>query len=454
MPFEIAIIKPNNYIVNVENQTPQEFKDSVQNIIDNDTTLVTVETTDQMMQTIVDTINLTPDLMGDTDMCYDDTNYIYQLCHLNREVNKLNLNENELNQFSRYLIHNRKNIYGKTVIIKSKIGKDSVCQSCTITKDDIYNIFYKRIIHKGILLKQDNNPREFYFTNNPLSDYLSTHPQNNTDNFRWTELSFLKFNLLILFKINNKDDEINKLATRLMGSHKIYGDVIITSKLNKHDYCDIDIDLFNKLLYVSGGKLDNRILNDNEDDDNDEQQKNNRTEHTKQPKAEIPVIKTKYVVLNNRFNILKKILCHDTNIDNLKLVCDGCQQKFDKLHMCMQCYRFGYHNKKCQRSNWSNHKKECLFKKASLNDIALQNDTILQNNTGLQNDTILQNNTGLQNNASLQSDIALQNNTGLQNNASLQSDIALQNNTALQNETVLQNNASLQSNFALQNDDE
>lgn len=347
MPFNIAIIKLNNLQINSNNLSLEQIKNDINDYV----TIQTVNTLDEMLETVVTVTKLSPQMICDTDNCYDNEKHIFQLCHVDRETNKLEKKNDEKNILSSYLVQETKEIYGECVLMKSLITDDNTCAPSSINMDEIINIIYKKFIHTGIKLSQTGEVEEYIFSENPLQ-YLQDSGEN-VDNYKWAEIPFLKFSLLIIFKTNCPETNINKLATRLVGAYNVFGDVIITSKVNKQIYGDLDKDIFDKIIETSKGTLDDRELRENEIDPKVEDQ-------------ELPIVRTKYIVLNDRYN---------KATENDKELCSGCNKYFDKVNMCLGCYRIGYHDKNCQKSHWTSHKKDCSSGKKSLNAIALQENT-------------------------------------------------------------------------------
>ena len=111
--------------------------------------------------------------------------------------------------------------------MNSLIKDNGTCIPDNFTIDDIINIMYKKHVHKGIIIKTDDTFEEITFYNNPLEDKL----KEQSNNYRYIELSLFKFNLIMYIQLYPVNNIINKKATKLFGKGKIHGDVIISSLL-------------------------------------------------------------------------------------------------------------------------------------------------------------------------------------------------------------------------------
>lgn len=342
--FEIAIINPNN-VTFTNDEILSINNDILKNRIEQYIEFRTV-TPDTMMIEIVDTIKLNTSQMGSTTLCKEDENYVYQLCHLdppenNDTNNNINNNNNNINNVASHLaMGNNTNIYGSCVMICSKIKDTGLCETHTISMDDIVNILYHKLTHKCVKINCDNSVEEIVFINDPIENMNIN--ANVNQNFQWMELPLIKFNLIVFIQTNPLQDTINKKATKLVGTHKIHGDILVAAKSSEDEYIDMDIQLFEKLLILSSGPLIKRVLTDDEKKDGE------RIDG-------LPIVQNKYHILNERLK--KHIYC-----------CDFCNEPYNNdtqknSCICTGCYRVVYHDKNCQKNDWLNHKVECLYNK-------------------------------------------------------------------------------------------
>lgn len=289
-------------------------------------------TQETLMESIIDEIGLTPDLVGDTQNCYETSQNIYQICFVGYD--KESLNNQPINTIATCL-SGGETVYGPAVLINSKILEpDYLCSQESVFIKDLAIILNSKFIHKGIIIPalETEDITEYEYQNHPLQAFEKS--ENTYGKYKLVETTFLGFQ--IGFFYNTESININKRATRILGKQKLYGDIVIFNKL-PHEYLDLDLELFNKISKLSYGSLKNREARSDEDK---EGQKING----------LPVAFNKYCLLNKRYLEHKKCCdhCKDKFINNEKLLCTG-------------CFRVRYHNKECQKKDWINHKVECLY---------------------------------------------------------------------------------------------
>ncbi len=99
--FTIAIIQPNK--IKYEKKFLQKCcKEQLMDDIKKHIELIEV-TNSTFMEIIVDKIKMTSKLIGSTELCYEDHESVYQLCHLSGEQNHTNDDENDINGLASYL---------------------------------------------------------------------------------------------------------------------------------------------------------------------------------------------------------------------------------------------------------------------------------------------------------------------------------------------------------------
>lgn len=341
MSFTVAEIKPNDFIFDKD-----KYYNNIELLKYDINKFINIKETshDSMMELIINTINLTPESLGDTLPCYENLKNMYQLCFVavksdNEKTNELNLNEFS-NNISSYLVIGKEKIIGTTVIINNEITDNCICKPSSVTLDDICNILYSKFIHKGIHVSTDNKITEFDYFDHPL-EFIG-YNEENLKNHPGILVPFLKFNIIAFFELNPKNNVINKKATQLIGKHKVNGDVIFILKETEFEFIDLTTTIFKKLLTISN------ILKERElrEDETNEGQKIN----------DLFIVNNKYTILDKRYNSYK---------DN----CSYCQQELEMTnYTCTGCYRAKYHNNECRLKDWEIHKKECIYNKTLLND--------------------------------------------------------------------------------------
>lgn len=326
--MQLIIIKPNNFEFKIDlyYKNHEKLKYDLSEYIE----LKEIDFED-MMDVIVTETGLTPELVGDTQTCYETLEYVYQICFVGYDNN--DCKNKELNRLSTYL--NGDSIYGPAILINSKISESYTCVPANVTIDDLINILYSKFVHKGIFIPNDETDSivEYEYLNHPL-EYLEKEEKCYMK-YKLFETTFLGFHLGFFGELNSLS--VNKRATRLIGNQKLFGNVVLLNKL-PHEFQDIDKELYKKLSDLSYGLLKQRELTNSE---NREGEKINN----------LPVNMNRYCVLNNRYL-------------NYKKMCDGCggELSTNKL-LCTGCFRMRYHSQDCQKEHWNKHSIDCLYNK-------------------------------------------------------------------------------------------
>jgi len=322
----ILNIKKNKFefIINKYYNNLELLKNDIVDFID----IKTIKTCD-FMETIIEIIDLTQELIGETTTVYENESNVYQLCYIDKENNP-NIDESNINMICSYLINEK--VYGNCAFINSKISENNTCIFDNSFIDDVVIYLYRKFVHIGIVI-ENNNHKEFEYLSHPL-EYFNCS-EKDYENYKFIEFYLLGFELC-LFSQENTEKYINKEATRIVGTKKIYGDAILILK-NVYEYHSINNILYDKILKICYGSLNNRKLLDSEY--NDEQKINN-----------LKVVNNKYCILEQRYK-------------NIKNICNSCNIEFtNNILICTGCYRMRYHDEICQKNDWVNHKKECLYK--------------------------------------------------------------------------------------------
>ena len=237
MAFEIAVININNF--NFDQLDKPYSIENIQRNINQYIEFITVSSTDEMMELIVKYTKLTPELLGDTDVCFNNEKYLIQMTYLSLKKNNKLEDENNVNGVASYFAEDSEKMYGTCVLTKAKITDEAICIPKSITIDDITDVFYKKLVHRGMLLKVDSF-EEFEFNNDPT---IGFEDNSDCDNIRWTAINIFKFSLVMYFRLDPKNNKFNKLATRILGSYPVYGDVILTSKSSENSYDDMSLEI-------------------------------------------------------------------------------------------------------------------------------------------------------------------------------------------------------------------
>ena len=325
--MKLVIIKPGNYEFNKSNIN--EYAEERQVAFED------------MMELLVTEIGLTQDEVGESPVCYETATHVYQICYVGKDIKKedvtqevVNPNNKPKNNIASYLFGD--DVYGPAVFLCSQIGQNNTCLPADATIQDLVNILRSKFIHVGLFISADNKlpVKEYEYQKHPL-DYYTTD-ENQYFKYKLVETEFLGFSLALFKEVDHVNNIVNKIATRIMGK-KIFGDVVMLTK-TPHEFHDLTYDIYNKISKLAYGPLKKRELLPDEKVEN-------------QKSGELPKVITRYFVLEKRYNNLKKV-CSNCNKDipEKKLVCGG-------------CYRTIYHDQKCQKEDWNNHKQECLYNK-------------------------------------------------------------------------------------------
>jgi hypothetical protein len=317
--FQIVLIKPNKITFTDEELNKGSLLDRCSEYI----TFIDV-TKETMMENIIDNINLTTELMGSTSIVYQDADYIYQLCHVSPTVNKTSINENEFNQIATDLLIESDKVYGNAILLRSLIMDNNICEADTITTDLLEQQLINHQIHIGLKISVNGDVTEYKYRDNPLFE-LS---KEDIKYYRYLEIEFMKFHIIIFVNKNPQPNKVNKRITRLSGIYKIYGDVIVIIKTDKKIFLDFNKELYYKMDRLSWGSLKGRELTKEEKRDGEEV--NN-----------LPLLINGYNIIEKRLEWLDE---NDMN-----------------TYTCTGCYRFKYKNVEDQKNNWNDHKKECLY---------------------------------------------------------------------------------------------
>lgn len=335
--YKIAIIKPNKYKFNGEGI--EELDEEIGKLID-ETTEIKEVTMESMMKVVVEAIGLTPNVMGDTKICYETDKYVYQMCH-KEELSEGEKTEENINGIASYLTTTKNEIYGKVVLISSKITETGVCSPETLEKGMIRKILYEKLIHKGVIVYPKGMVEEFRYIKDPIEG-----TQEPKENLRWTEIPILNFNLIAVIELNPKEAEINEVVTRISGKEKIMGKVMIVSKTTEVEYVDLDKELLKKIDKIAYGRIHKRRLSQ-------EEKRNGEKIEGR------PIVRNRYCILEKRIE----------EYENEQEKCENCGEEFkEEGKICKGCYRVKYHNKECQKEDWLNHKNECVIEKETLNE--------------------------------------------------------------------------------------
>lgn len=240
--FNIAIVPENNY-------TYDYTSDTLLNDVSKLVKLIEIEE-DQLMPSIISTLNLSPELLGSTDTCFEDEDLnIFQVCHI-----LYNKDYPELNKFGSILVSSDVPVFGKCVIIKTQIQNDNTCVLKSITLQEIANMFKSKMLHKGILIKNDSDNNvisSFTYKTDPMELYKDV---DVITNYRWFDLPLCGAHLIVFIELNPIKNILNSKATILSRKKALHGDIVVVLKTENNQYIDLDEKLLNKILSIQSDK--------------------------------------------------------------------------------------------------------------------------------------------------------------------------------------------------------
>ena len=156
--INLIIIKPNDFKFNKElyYNKYDKLKEDLEQYVEERSVAF-----NDMMETIINEIKLTPELVGETSVFYENSTNIYQMCHIGKEKDQQIIQEVEVdkklaepfNSLASYLFGDQ--INGTVILLNSKIGDDSRCNPDDITIDDFTKILHSKFIHNGIYIPFD-----------------------------------------------------------------------------------------------------------------------------------------------------------------------------------------------------------------------------------------------------------------------------------------------------------
>lgn len=330
--FNIAVISPNNFNTDGKYMTRDDVEKNVSSLIK-----IHSSSNETMMEQIVNFTNMTPKLMGDTSLCFEDENYVIQLCHVSPEDND-NM-KMDINGVGSYLVADNRKIYGNIVVMKFKIMDDNTCTNYSINHDEIVDIISRKFNHIGVAIDVDNNKTEFSFKETPL-EYVNENLHNN---YKGIDVNLFGNVFIMYVELVPETNKPNKIATRLAGNCLVHGNAILVAKGSDLLFSDLTKEYVDKIEKLCWGEFSKRKLEGLE--------LQNREKIDK-----LPIVMNGFRIVENRLKKYKKecIECK-SSLETTLLVCTG-------------CYRVAYDNVECQKKHWNVHTKECLTNKKPINE--------------------------------------------------------------------------------------
>lgn len=337
--FEAIIIYPNDINLtstNLQSEVPRLLKYCQ----------IVKTTNEEIMYLLYDLLQLNEDIVGDSDIIYENGNTIYQLFHNSEnlcpseESSKLikakSANEVNRNAIATYLVNSEKRISGPVLLLSSKIESNYLCSSQSTTLYDVVDLLVKTFKHVGNILHTDDSITTFEYES-PLDGIIESDKQS----YSYIEATIYNFHLFGCFdtRIESSSVNFNKKASLLLGT-SVYGNVRICLS-TETKFLDIENNLINDLIYCS--------LHTEE-----------RTYETMEDIPEtsngVTVIKNNYALLNRKLKTFKVPCCKKgcSEICNVDKNSIGAYN-----YKCNRCYKVFYHNEECMIQDNDTHIAIC-----------------------------------------------------------------------------------------------
>jgi hypothetical protein len=258
--FSVAIIKSNKLTYSNVDMTHSRFqRDNLENDLDDYLELVKVNNLDELMGKIIDTLQLTPEILAHTTTCKEDTKFIYQICHLVDDDKA-----RKQNNICIRLTNNCFRVVGDAVLMKAEIMSDGTTKPCNITLDDVIDLYQECLIKTCVKVYADGKMDDVKYIFNPI-DWVNP---NFIDNFRFHEIQFADKIMMFFIELNPVNNILNTKASILYGK-PIFGDVIIAMRYKpddirqtEHEYYNVNKHTMSKLVSVFSAKSEKLKIND------------------------------------------------------------------------------------------------------------------------------------------------------------------------------------------------
>ena len=308
-----------------------------------------VETSpESLMETIVEHLELTPELICASGTCWENETHIYQLFHVSQEHEDEELPieapVGPLNQLGTLLVGREEAVYGNAILFKAEIQENHHGKNCSVELSDVEYLLKRRMKHTAVLIPAKGEIQELEFDRNPTEII----PEDQRQYYSCVELKLLTMNLLIYFLLqpeNHDQTQINRRATRLFGEKKIQGPVYVVNQLTNHNFGDLTKSMSHDLLKICFDPLKKRELEGIE------------LEHGKKVEGKPRIL--------NAYRIIK------LRAQDYQRKCHYCGSE-ENITVCTGCYRLCYHQKSCQQSDWRTHRNDCITSKKTLNQTTWQ----------------------------------------------------------------------------------
>lgn len=253
----VCIVKPNDIRYSEHDNYMSRFTpDRIEEEIEDFIIQSNVNDPLEFAEKIVKTLEPIEGTMTFTSNIYECNNFVYQMYHLttfdgsNVEINT-KIKSKKYNGIANIFANYTFSIFGSVLISKFKINSDYTLTQEDLGQNELMDIFRRKKVYKGLLIRPNEEIQEIEFVGDPLS---WVDPKSRM-NYRYYEFEI--FGKVIMFFIQIKPDNNtdNNFAIDLYGrSNNIKGDVFIAMRDKPNDYrvvhemySDLNINLIKKL---------------------------------------------------------------------------------------------------------------------------------------------------------------------------------------------------------------
>lgn len=297
--FTVAIIKQNKFKFSDGDMNDNKLTDDIlENILEDYTEFKNVTDVEDMMVFICDVLKMTDKIFGDTSTCYEDDEYIYQICHLSSFTDK------QKNYIATKMTNDSSSVIGDAVIFKAKINNDKTCTNVDITMKDIINLYRRSHKHIGLVVHPDGKTDEITYFFHPIDSMKS----DVANNLKYHEFALFGNKVIQIFiELNPTINKLNEKASVLYGM-PIYGKVVIGMRMRGEHildsdtkYIDLDKKTLEKLICVRSDEESSKNITDTKSSEDIIKEKESELQSNKNNK-----ITNFYTVLNENYNNYKK----------------------------------------------------------------------------------------------------------------------------------------------------
>lgn len=245
-----------------------------------------------------------------------------------------------------HVIENTCVVFANDYISATSITKNSAQTTIigSICKKDIIRLIKRRFYFSAILIKENSFVKYYY--QNPSYLIRKIYGLQEKDSIEKLPFELLKYNLLFYFQ-HDKKKYINKMATRINGLYRLYGDVLMLHELEENVFANISIHEAKRLNVLGYGRLYDRQIKGEETHTITQVDVNEKGEESEK---KVTPFWSRYIVVNHRMSQWKKN----------KNKCINCHKDIRNLIVCDKCYRAKYCSESCQKEFSSYHTDECM----------------------------------------------------------------------------------------------